>query len=77
MVTSVSASSFFYVEIRSFLTWRQEERIRAMQQSLSFAIADDRDELLSAIREFLGGFTSDAKEQIIVKYFEPARSEIA
>ena len=78
MVTSVStATHSSYIEIPLAVTSRQLERIRAMQKSLSLVIGEERDELVEAIRDFLGAFTAAEKEQIIAKYFKTIRSEIS
>ncbi|MCX6990785.1 MAG: hypothetical protein NTX49_06980 [Chlamydiae bacterium] len=78
MVTHVSTATYSsYIEIPLVLTMHQQERICAMQKSLSLVIGEERDELVAAIRDFLGAFTAAAKEQIIAKYFEAIRSEIS
>jgi hypothetical protein len=77
MVIPVSnATRSSYIEIPLVLTTHQQERIRAMQKSLSAETAEERESVLEAIRDFLGGFKVGIKNQIIAKYFEIIRPEI-
>ena len=76
MVTSVSATSS-YLGVPSMFTMHQQERVCAMQKSLSLATAEEREALIEAIREFLSGFKAEVKEQIITKYFKEICFEIS